>query len=318
MKILLFASMMFFHILEGLAFTVGAATWFSQDSKSSPSAAIQMVVKLGVSDDGTVDSQWLEAIRERHDEGTLSALLRNQKQLSQAEIHWANLIQSRVSEWSKLIASLQIPFYGIAPPAAVSILLGNQGGEDAFVSSHSTICFDLGRLHDLYGSASETINRERIDRFFAHEFTHLMHKVWRQEHRLKLETPLDYALWECLTEGMGNYRSLSAKWLLENGELTRHAEEVLSRLQPIFAERIAALAKATDVEASQLMAGLSSGAFDQKWGALTVALWLAKEANGDDQNLRKWVDAGPTGILVLAQKYLPEDLKAEMPRFAEQ
>jgi len=47
---------------------------------------------------------------------------------------------------------------------------------------------------------------------------------------------------------------------------------------------------------------------------LIVALWLAQEAKGDDRNLRKWVDAGPTGVLTLAQKYLPDDFRREMPK----
>ena len=40
-------------------------------------------------------------------------------------------------------------------------------------------------------------------------------------------------------------------------------------------ERLAALEHATEDEAAALLNGLSSGPFDQKWGALTVALWLA-------------------------------------------
>jgi hypothetical protein len=120
-------------------------------------------------------------------------------------------------------------------------------------------------------------------------------------------------LWECLAEGLGNYRSLSDKWVSENGQLTSHAEATLLRLQPIFVQRLSALTKASEDEAAVLTADLSNGAFDQKWGALTVALWLAMEAKGDDRNLQKWVDAGPTGVLILAKKYLPEELKAGLP-----
>jgi hypothetical protein len=271
-----------------------------------------------MSEDGAVTSEWVEAIRQRHDEEALSAILASKKRLSDEEALWAGLVKRKVSTWLTMIDSLQIPFQAVTPPDTVAILLGNQGGEDAFVNADTTICFDLSKLHSYYGSASTTANSSRIDRFFAHEFTHLLHKAWRKKHGLELKSPFEFALWECLTEGLGNYRSLSEKWTLAGGKLTPHAQEVLSRLQPIFVERLSALEHANDEEAAPLLKGLSMGPFDQKWGALTVALWLAQEAKGDDHNLQKWVEAGPEGVLKLAQKYLPEDLKREMPKGDEQ
>ena len=62
------------------------------------------------------------------------------------------------------------------------------------------------------------------------------------------------------------------------------------------------------------MDGLSMGPFEQKWGALTVALWLAQEARGDNTRLQKWVDAGPAGVLMLTKKYLPDELKNRLPK----
>ncbi len=131
---------------------------------------------------------------------------------------------------------------------------------------------------------------------------------------MEFKSPFEFALWECLTEGLGNYRSLSDKWLQVDGVLTLHAQEVLQRLQPIFVERLAALEPASQEKAAGLMEGLSSGAFEKKWGALRVALWLAQETHGDDRNLRKWVEAGPLGVLELAQKYLPESFETKMPK----
>jgi hypothetical protein len=257
---------------------------------------------------------WIEAIRHWHDEEELSAIRASKTNLSDEEAPWADLIRRKVPTWLTMIASLQIPFQSITPPDTVTILLGNVGGEDAFVYSGATICFGLNKLHSLYGSASTPANNNRIDRFFAHEFTHVLHKAWRKKHALELNSPFEYALWECLTEGLGNYRSLTDKWIVAGGKLTPHAREVLQRLQPIFAERISALEHTREAEAEPLLRGLSMGPFDQKWGALPVALWLAQEARGDDHNLQKWVEAGPAGVLILAQKYLPEELKAAMPR----
>jgi hypothetical protein len=98
--------------------------------------------------------------------------------------------------------------------------------------------------------------------------------------------------------------------------LTPHAREVLARLEPIFVERLSALPYANEKDIPNLMQGLSMGPFDRKWGALTVALWLAQEAAGDDRNLQKWVEAGPTGVLSLAEKYLPEELRRKISKKA--
>ena len=287
-------------------------TAFSQESKSILSPPVVLSVQLAASSDSVATAAWLRAIHHWHDEEALSAIHANKKGLSEEEALWAGLIKGKVSTWLTMIDSLQIPFQAVTPPDTVGILLGNQGGEDAFVYAHATICFDLDKLQSQYGSASTSANSGRIDRFFAHEFTHVLHKAWRKKRGLELASPFDHALWECLTEGLGNYRSLSDRWISSGGNLTPHAREVLLRLQPVFVERLTALQYATAETAEPLLAGLSMGPFDQKWGALTVALWLAQEARDDDHHLQKWVETGPMGVLMLAQKYLPEDLRKEM------
>ena len=205
-----------------------------------------------------------------------------------------------------------IPFGRVELPDTIQIVLGNTGGEDAFTPTASRIAFDLSRLEANYGAATSAINQDRIDRFFAHEMTHLLHKAWARGRAISLDapqhSPLEAALWDCLSEGLGNYRSLSAKWVSADGELTTLAEETLSKLQPVFVERMIGLASASDADVERLMDGLSSGPFAEKWGALTSALWLAQEAKGDPAGLRPWVEAGPRGILALAQRHLPEDL----------
>jgi hypothetical protein len=313
MTILLRTIPILFLSYECLALILGTSPAYLQETKSTPAPPTTFIVKLGMSENGAVTSEWVEAIRQRHDEKALSAIQASKKRLSDEEALWAGLIKRKVPTWLTMIDSLQIPFQAITAPDTVALLLGNQGGEDAFVNSDATICFDLTKLQSLYGSASTTENSGRIDRLFAHEFTHVLHKAWRKKHSLELQSPFEFALWDCLTEGLGNYRSLSGKWILEGGKLTPHAQEVLSRLQPIFVKHLSALEHATAEEAAPLLEGLSMGRFDQKWGALTVALWLAQEAQGDDHNLQQWVEAGPSGVLILAQKYLPEDLKKEMP-----
>lgn len=308
---------MLLHKLVALCLTAGVvfqtATGVCQKSQDT-SPPVVLVVKPGITQEGMATPAWREAIHARHTEEALSRIAATPGRFSPDESLWADLIRQKALTWPAQIDSLRIPFPGITPPDTLIILLGNQGGEDAFLSPALKICFDLNKLHRQYGPASDRANHDRIDRFFAHELTHVLHKIWQQNHELEFNSPFDYALWECLTEGLGNYRSLSGKWLRGKGELSSHAQETLQRLQPIFVERISALQHAGETEAETLLTGLSSGAFDQKWGALTVALWLAQEAKGDDRNLRKWVEAGPTGVLVLARKYLPENLKEQLPK----
>lgn len=87
---------------------------------------------------------------------------------------------------------------------------------------------------------------------------------------------------------------------------------MLAELQPIFVERLLALEDAGEEEAVHLLQGLSSGPFARKWGALTSALWFVQEARGDDVGLQPWVEAGPWGILDLADKYFPNELRDKL------
>ena len=287
---LLFAS------LECLSVIVSTAIGYGHEAANVLSRPIVLIIKLGISEDGTITAEWKEAIRDRHSAEMLSHIAARPSRFSEDESLWAELIKGKATTWPALIDSLCIPFEAIAPPDTIVILLGSLGGADAFTHSYATICFDLNQLQNQYGTASASVNSNRIDRFFAHEFTHLLHKAWRREKGLEFKSPFDYALWECLTEGLGNYRSLTDKWLLQSGKLTTYAQAVLERLQAMFVERILALQHASEKEAAALLEGLSSGAFERKWGALTVALWLAQEAKGDDRHLRKWVEAGPSGV----------------------
>lgn len=273
-----------------------------------------LVIHYGYDGDGASTRPWLAAIEHRHTSRTLDSVAQLKRPRSAEAKAWESLILSRLPVWSRSLDSLRIPFPTTDPPDTVTVLLGHLGGQDAFVFAPSTICFDLERLFLEYGNSTTPENADRIDRFFAHEFTHILHKAWARERGLQLRTPLDLALWECLTEGLGNYRSLTTKRVNRDGSLTEHARGVMKTLEPIFAERMHALDRATEAEAGPLLQGLSDGRFDRKWGALPVALWLAQETHRNDRNLGTWVDAGPGGVLVLARRYLPEELRRQLPK----
>ena len=290
---------------------------FSKENYSPTVQSTVLHVQYGMTENGYPTSVWIEAIRERHDEISLSRLQDVRKYLTSEELVWVELIRSRVPIWSEWVDSLSLPFKGIEPPDTISILLGNSGGEDAFVPYDLTIGFDLYRLLRNYGSSSTTENRKRIDRLFSHETTHVLHRIWQKNHEIDTDSPLKYALWICLVEGLGNYRSLSNKWVDTEGVLTSYAEKILADLQPLFVDRLLSLENAGEEDADHLLQGLSSGPFTQKWGALTCALWFAQEVKGNDAKLQQWVEAGPQGILILANKYLPEELRNKLSGITE-
>lgn len=275
--------------------------------------ATQLIIEPGQQADGRPTDLWLGAISVFHDEESLAHIAEVSKPLNEKEQAWFDLIEGRVAHWANQVEYLLDPFGDINPPKQVIIVLGNQGGQDAFIAEDINIAFDLRRMDEIYGPFVEEKSAERVDRFFNHEFTHLLHKEWRRVHQPRIETPLERTLYICITEGIGNYYSLSARWNDEDGSLSAHAESVLERLQPIFVDRLSKLATATDEEAPALIKGVSMGPFDQKWGALPVALWLTQETRASEDALQYWVAAGPPGILELATKYLPPELAAQLP-----
>jgi len=303
-------SKVIFYITLIILFAVLAGDFKSQSIRrlNSSDTQVHLQIEQGWLDNGAVSLNWIEALNYLRRTDKISQSDFSNKPLAIEEIQWKDLILKRKDYWQEIIDSLRIPFANTKPPGQVKILIGNQGGEDAFTFSDSTICFDLARLNFVYGSSTKTLNTSRIDRFFAHEFTHVLYKAWKRDHEIVLKLPFDVALWECLVEGLGNYRSLSSKWLNKKGTISDYASLVLTRLQPVFADRISSLANATNEQADSLLEGLSMGKFDEKWGALTIALWLKQETRGNDILLCKWVETGPKGILILAEKYLPDNL----------
>ena len=297
--------------MAALSLCVSAGAW-SQTANVS-TASTELAVILGVDEEGTPTPSWLDVIRGFHDTDAFAEIAATRKPLSKGEQEWVDLIMRRAPAWEERVPSLLIPFSHVNAPRRVDILLGNHGGQDAFTPRDTTIVFDVNRLEQLYGSALDGASVDRIDRFFDHEFTHVLHKAWRARAALELGTPLERALWLCLKEGLGNYRSLSSRWRTDDGRLSEHAQTVLARLGPVFVERLSALAVASEDEAPALMQGLSFGPFERKWGALPVALWLSQEARGGDHLLAAWVERGPWGVLTLAKRYLPAELAARLP-----
>lgn len=274
-------------------------------------------VKVGITAN-KISNEWKEALTKRKSSAVLDSLSSVVKEITKEEQEWINLIQSKASKWNAIRDSIKVPFQNIKLNDTITVLLGYQGGDDAFTPNSKTICLDVNAFHREYGSATKPVNDNRIDRIFAHEFTHLLHKQWATKNNLEIKTFKDQILWECVTEGFGMYRSMSSKWFPVGDSLSATSEKTFQNLYPIFAERIGKVVtnpNLTKEEENALHANLSRGSMKRKWGALPVAVWLALEAKGNDENLVKWVNKGPDAIVLLAEKYLTGESKIAFDEF---
>jgi hypothetical protein len=269
-------------------------------------------VIIGVTDSGAPTPQWLAMLRLRLPAEKYQAVAGSRRPLTDEERACARLSRAHASQWEFERAQVEQPYEGVKPPGPVSVVIGNQAapGDDAFTHDETTIGFDLGELYSTYGNAGEPLNASRIDRFFRHEYAHLVQRAWLTAHPWPAGSALSDALLEIWKEGLGNYHSLTARWRTDDGAPSDVAKETLASLEPRFAARLAALACATPEQATALTSDLSRGPFERKWGALPVALWLATEPGDPKQTLTRFVQAGPAGVWDLAERRLPAPLSA--------
>jgi hypothetical protein len=250
---------------------------------------------------------WLVMLRRRLESPAYDTVALIGREWTAEELAWRDLIRQRAEAWEREIPALVHLFDPVAAPARATIVLGNRGGEDAFTHDSITIGFDLAALQRNYGDPGQPANQDRIDRFFRHEYTHLMQKAWLVTHPWPGSTPFAAALLDIWLEGLGNYFSLSERWKTVNGAPSESAARALTELVPRLVERMSALACATREEGEILMADLSMGRFDQKWGALPVALWLEREQSASPEALRRFVLAGPGGAWTLIERHVTQD-----------
>jgi|GEM_PF-2114020 len=278
---------------------------------------LDLVVVTAVTQEGHATDDWLAILRTRLSPAQYDSIAPLQKALAPDEAAWDSLIHARAPAWIGLAAPITSLYSPAQPPAVVRVMVGNRGADDAFTADNHTIAFDLSRLVSIYGPASDPANGVRIDRFFRHEFSHILQKAWLAAHPWAITSPLNAALFDIWTEGLGNYYSLSDQWLDPQGQLTDRSRQTLAVLEPRFASNLHALACADSASAAPLLATLSSGPFDRKWGAIPAALWLASEPEPGDSALRRFIVAGPAGVWDLAARHIAPEL-AESLRDAQQ
>ncbi len=278
-----------------------------EDQQKPPRDAT--LIKLGI-DNNRISQDWLNALQRRHSQQFLDSLSQIERPLDSLEQGWVHMIESRLPIWSSYKDSLEVPFTNVQIADTVFVLLGYLGNNDGFTYQLNTVCFDLTALGRVYGPASKQGNDNLIDRLFAHEFTHLVHKQWAREHALRPQTFKDSILWECLYEGIGMYRSLNKRWFPIDDKLPQRTEDLMADLTPVFTSRLVAIHEnlnPTEAEKDSLHHRLSHGPVPKKWGAMPVAIWMMQEANGDSRSLQAIISKGPDGVLDLAKKYLPKE-----------
>lgn len=282
----------------------------------APTAPTVTVV-IGSTADGRATEPWLAILRRRLSPGAYDSVAPLIRPFLPEEQAWAALIGARVRAWPTEVAPLERLFPGIQS-RPIQVVIGNRGAEDAFTHDSLTIGFDLAALVRAYGPASAADNAGRLDRFFRHEVIHTLQKRWLAQHPFTVGAPLDMALLDIWLEGLGNYYSLSGQWYPgPDREPAARSVQTLAALGPRFAGRLAALACADSVSAQVLLADLSAGPFDQKWGALPAALWLLAEQGADPSALRRFVAEGPMGVWQLAYRHLPAELADSVTRTRE-
>jgi hypothetical protein len=275
--------------------------------RSDAPAVIEVVA--GTTPAGDASEPWLVLLRKRVPDEQYRSAAALRKALTPSEAAWASLVRSRAPAWEQMVPELALAYPTVQPPRRVHVVIGNRAGEDAFTHDAMTIGFDLASLQALYGDASAAENTARLDRFFRHEFNHVLQKAWLAQHPWPATTPLRIALLDIWAEGLGNYFSLSEAWAPDGGRRSPATARALAELEPRLVARLSVLACATPEASGRLLKGLSSGPFDQKWGALPAALWLKEEPMPPSEALRRFVAAGPDGVWDLATRHLPAPLR---------
>ncbi len=164
---------------------------------------INVTIELGVDSKGKQSNKWISAITDRHPINKLKAIEKELTPLTEKEKIWLQLfkkvIPSMNNEWPKLNTPFKIDDY----PKNLTILFGNNGGNDGFTYNCNTICCDLSSwtsTYDIPTHKNLKASKDRIRHILSHEYTHILTHLWLQQHPYNANTPLKMALFECWFE----------------------------------------------------------------------------------------------------------------------
>lgn len=284
----------------------------SQDTPGAPVPTFEL--ELCVRQDGTATPTWTEGIAIDLGREAAESLARERRPLTPVARAWLEVLEMAlpgVSARAPELASL----FGLEAFGA-TVAAGNRGSSDAFGWVPTYIGVNLEAFGESYGPPDDEA-LGRMTRILAHEYLHLLTYAFYPDHRDYRHTPLNRALWTMFFEGIGDYISVSRRWLpAGNGEYSPVSAKTLGRLEPILVARLEALVSATPEEEAELRRNISMGKFDRKWGSLPVALWLHSEAavRGEREVMEGMIRLGPDGVLPLALRHAAPELR---PRLGE-
>jgi hypothetical protein len=263
----------------------------------------RVTVRSGSRPDGSATDLWLTMLRHRLTAAEFDSVAPIRRPRTPQEEAWSRLIESESRTWPAAADSL-LTLFDLPSPPEVRVVVGNRGAEDAFTHDSTTMGMDLAALQRVYGDATQPINRDRVNRFFRHEFVHTLQKRWLARHPFVTRSYLDDAVFDAWAEGLGNYFSLSSDWRPNGATSSPATAKALAELEPRMVARFAGLACTDSATAPSLLKGLSSGPFTQKWGALPVALWLLTDQSADGATLHRFATGGPAAFWELAERHV--------------
>ena len=208
---------------------------------------------------------------------------------------WRDFILSSLNDFPDYIEYVQARFSArLRDGYTIKFVTG--GGRDAYTEGFRTIVIDLGQWQENYTSK----NKEQVLRVIAHEYAHLLSKAQFKFHKKK--NLKEKVFQDLFYEGIGHYFSLSEKWKGKDGGLSKFARTKLESLETTLKQKLILLEEGKAM--NEDFKTMNIGKFQEKWGALTVALWLLDETKGKPEKFKTLTLEGPKLIEFLAQKKL--------------
>ncbi len=269
-------------------------------------------LELCVREDGTATPTWTEGVE--IDIGREAAKIAEQERrpLTPGAKAWMAVLEAALPRIEARAPKLASSFGLEALDATVAV--GNRASSDGLCWIPRYIGINLEAFAEAYGQPDDGAV-DRMTRIVAHEYVHLLTYAFYPDHMKRRDTPLNRALWTMFFEGIGDYISLSKRWLPDSdGKYSPVTASTLKRLEPVFVERLESFIHATAEEEKELRRGISMGKFDKKWGSLPVALWLHSEARvrGERETLETMIRLERNGVLPLALRHAAPELRPRL------
>lgn len=302
------------HCLASIALLYPAGSW-GQDHPATAAAGdvdVEFSVAVTIRNDGTATQLWSSGIEISIGSEAASRLAQERIPLTPQAKAWLEILREAVplaeARGRDLADILELQ------PIDATIAVGNRGSSDGFGWVPDFIGINVQAFTETYGTPGDGAV-DRMARIVAHEYLHLLTYARYPDHSDRRRTPLDRALWTMFFEGIGDYVSVSSRWLPdEHGAYSAAAARVLPELEPVLVQRLESLAQADESRERELRAGISMGRFERKWGSLPVALWLHSEAKqcGERETLRMMLRLERDAVLPLAAKYVRPGLRSRI------